>query len=64
MNIGYGLNVSDLWRRNFLVLVGFFLLFQLTQVLLIEYFPVCYDGVRPGRCAHMELPSNTAAALR
>ncbi|KAI0660568.1 ABC-2 type transporter-domain-containing protein [Cubamyces menziesii] len=39
VNIGYGLNVSDLWRRNFLVLAGFFLLFQLTQVLLIEYFP-------------------------
>ncbi|KAI8981169.1 ABC-2 type transporter-domain-containing protein [Trametes punicea] len=39
VNIGYGLNVSDLWRRNFLVLLGFFLLFQITQVLLIEYFP-------------------------
>ncbi|KAI0375499.1 hypothetical protein BV20DRAFT_1073696 [Pilatotrama ljubarskyi] len=39
VSFGYGLNVSDLWRRNFLVLLGFFLLFQLTQVLLIEYFP-------------------------
>ncbi|KAI0830812.1 ABC-2 type transporter-domain-containing protein [Trametes gibbosa] len=43
VNFGYGLNVSDLWRRNFLVLLGFFFLFQLTQVFLIEYFPQ-YDG--------------------
>lgn len=34
------MNVSDLWRRNLLVLIGFFLVFQLTQVLLIEYYPV------------------------
>ncbi|KAM5536016.1 hypothetical protein V8D89_010274 [Ganoderma adspersum] len=39
VNVGYGLNVSDLWRRNFIVLVGFCLLFQLTQVLLMEFFP-------------------------
>ncbi|OSD06180.1 hypothetical protein PYCCODRAFT_1384259 [Trametes coccinea BRFM310] len=43
INVGFGLNVSDLWRRNFLVLLGFFFLFQLTQVLLVEYFPQ-YDG--------------------
>lgn len=40
LSAGYALNVSDLWKRNFLVLVGFFLLFQITQVLLIEYYPV------------------------
>lgn len=39
VDVGYGLNVSDLWRRNFIVLVGFCLLFQLTQVLLMEFFP-------------------------
>ena len=39
VDIGYGLNVSDLWRRNFLVLLGFVFLFQLTQVLLMEFFP-------------------------
>ncbi|KAI0673639.1 ABC-2 type transporter-domain-containing protein [Trametes maxima] len=43
VDLGYGLKVSDLWRRNFLVLLGFFFLFQLTQVLLIEYFPQ-YSG--------------------
>lgn len=37
--VGYGLDVSDLWRRNLLVIIGFMLLFQLTQVLLIEFFP-------------------------
>lgn len=39
VDIGFGLNVSDLWRRNFLVLLGFCLLFQATQVLLMEFFP-------------------------
>ncbi|OSX66986.1 hypothetical protein POSPLADRAFT_1072131 [Postia placenta MAD-698-R-SB12] len=36
---GYGIDTDDLWRRNFLVLLGFFFLFQLTQVLLVEYYP-------------------------
>ncbi|KAI0081165.1 hypothetical protein K474DRAFT_1657026 [Panus rudis PR-1116 ss-1] len=35
----FALDVSDIWRRNFLVLLGFFFLFQITQVLLIEYYP-------------------------
>ncbi|OCH88753.1 hypothetical protein OBBRIDRAFT_820018 [Obba rivulosa] len=39
LEVGYGLRVSDIWRRNFLVLLGFLILFQITQVLLIEYFP-------------------------
>ena len=39
VSVGYGLNVSDLWRRNFIVLCGFAILFQLTQVTLIEWFP-------------------------
>ncbi|RPD82151.1 hypothetical protein L226DRAFT_497300 [Lentinus tigrinus ALCF2SS1-7] len=43
VNIGFGLNVTDIWRRNFLVVIGFLFLFQLTQVLLIEYFPH-FDG--------------------
>ena len=38
--VGYGLDVSDLWRRNFLVLVAFFFFFQFTQVVALEYFPV------------------------
>ncbi|KAH9837328.1 ABC-2 type transporter-domain-containing protein [Rhodofomes roseus] len=41
---GYMLNTADLWRRNFLVLVGFFLLFQLTQVLLVEFYPVYFGS--------------------
>ncbi|CCM03667.1 uncharacterized protein FIBRA_05811 [Fibroporia radiculosa] len=39
VDIGYGIMVTDLWRRNFLVLLGFFFLFQITQVLLLEYYP-------------------------
>ncbi|TBU62153.1 ABC-transporter [Dichomitus squalens] len=44
LNVGYGLNVSDLWRRNFLVLCGFVIVFQLTQVFLIEWFPTFGGG--------------------
>lgn len=39
LEVGYRMNVEDLWRRNFLVLIGFMLLFQLTQIIVIEYFP-------------------------
>jgi ATP-binding cassette subfamily G (WHITE) protein 2 (SNQ2) len=37
---GYGIDTADLWRRNFLVVVGFFLLFQVTQFLALELHPV------------------------
>ena len=37
---GYGLESADIWRRNFLVLLGWFFVFQLTQALAIEYWPV------------------------
>lgn len=37
---GYFLNVHDLWRRNLLVLIGWFLFYQIAQVLLIEYLNV------------------------
>ncbi|KAJ3718555.1 ABC-2 type transporter-domain-containing protein [Lentinula raphanica] len=36
---GYGLNTTDLWRRCFLVLIGMFFFFQLTQVIALEFFP-------------------------
>ncbi|KAJ7103152.1 ABC-2 type transporter-domain-containing protein [Mycena belliarum] len=39
LSAGYGINVSDIWRRNLLVLFGFLILFQITQILSLEYFP-------------------------
>jgi ATP-binding cassette subfamily G (WHITE) protein 2 (SNQ2) len=48
---GYSLNVHDLWRRNFIVLVGWFLFYQIAQVLLIEYLnvsPFYNSGVSDG----------------
>ncbi|KAL1694829.1 P-loop containing nucleoside triphosphate hydrolase protein [Schizophyllum commune] len=36
---GYFLSPSDLWRRNFLVLVGFTLLFIGLQIVIMDYFP-------------------------
>lgn len=40
MRVGYSLDPADLWRRNLLVLIGFFVLFQLTQIMSIEFYPV------------------------
>jgi hypothetical protein len=40
IKVGYHLNVDDLWRRNFIVLVGFLILFSLTQAFVIELVPV------------------------
>lgn len=40
ISVGYQYDVSDLWRRNFTVLLGFFILFQITQLVSLEYFPV------------------------
>ena len=37
---GYGLDVADLWRRNFVVVLGFMIFFWITQVIAIEYWPV------------------------
>ena len=37
---GYGLDVNDLWRRDFIVLVVFFVFYSLTQTFVIEIFPV------------------------
>ncbi|TFL02988.1 pleiotropic drug resistance ABC transporter [Pterulicium gracile] len=45
MRIGYNLNAADLWRRNFLVIVGWVLLFQVTQILAIEYWPQYISSV-------------------
>ncbi|KAF9270866.1 hypothetical protein L218DRAFT_889741 [Marasmius fiardii PR-910] len=39
IDVGYGIHVSDIWRRCFLVLVGFFFAFQFTQFIALEYFP-------------------------
>ncbi|KAJ7651525.1 pleiotropic drug resistance ABC transporter [Mycena polygramma] len=36
---GYGLSSSNLWIRNFLVLLGFTIVFQITQVISLEFFP-------------------------
>ncbi|KAJ7596495.1 ABC-2 type transporter-domain-containing protein [Mycena floridula] len=35
---GFGIHLSDLWR-NFGILVAFFILFQITQMLALEYYP-------------------------
>jgi ATP-binding cassette, subfamily G (WHITE), member 2, SNQ2 len=40
VSVGFGMDVADLWRRCFVVLLGFVILFQVTQVIALEYFPV------------------------
>lgn len=41
LSVGYQYNIADLWRRNFVVLLAFFIVFQLTQLIALEFFPVC-----------------------
>ena len=55
ISAGYSLNVHDLWRRNFIVLIGWFLFYQIAQIILIEYLNVsffpyleCFDGADGG----------------
>lgn len=36
----FALNVDDLWRRNFIVIVGWFFFFIIAQVVVIEYLQV------------------------
>lgn len=40
ISAGYDLNIHDIWRRDFLVLVGWILFFQATQIIALDYFPV------------------------
>ncbi|KIP11760.1 hypothetical protein PHLGIDRAFT_114337 [Phlebiopsis gigantea 11061_1 CR5-6] len=60
LRVGYDLNVDDLWRRNFTVLLGFFITFQITQMLLIEYYPQYIGG---GGSLIYAKPTNTSAKL-
>ncbi|KAL1762505.1 ABC-2 type transporter-domain-containing protein [Schizophyllum commune] len=39
IDAGYDIHSADLWRRNLLVLLGFLVLFQVTQVVALDYFP-------------------------
>ncbi|KAG7452088.1 uncharacterized protein BT62DRAFT_882231 [Guyanagaster necrorhizus] len=39
ISVGYGLDSKDIWRRCLLVLIGFMIAFQITQVIALEYFP-------------------------
>lgn len=45
LQVGYRYNVADIWRRNFVVLVAFFILFLVTQLVALEYFPVSLISV-------------------
>ncbi|THH06687.1 hypothetical protein EW146_g9533 [Bondarzewia mesenterica] len=44
LRVGYGLNVADLWRRNFVVLLGFLIFFWIFQTIVIEIYPQFAGG--------------------
>ncbi|KAI0059439.1 hypothetical protein BV25DRAFT_1828964 [Artomyces pyxidatus] len=37
IDVAYGLNAADLWRRNFIVLFGWIIFFQFTQIIALDY---------------------------
>ncbi|KAF8627130.1 hypothetical protein AX14_011386, partial [Amanita brunnescens Koide BX004] len=39
LRVGFGLDVKDIWRRNFPILICFLIFFQLTQVMALEFYP-------------------------
>lgn len=42
VSAAFDLNTADIWRRNLLVIIGWFIFFQITQVIAIECFQVRY----------------------
>ncbi|KAH7930451.1 hypothetical protein BV22DRAFT_1028421 [Leucogyrophana mollusca] len=38
LSVGYALDTADIWRRNLLVIIAFVIFFQVTQIVVIEYF--------------------------
>ena len=40
LEAGYGITAADIWRRNFVVVVGFLIFFLFTQVIAIEFLSV------------------------
>ena len=45
LQAGYDLNTEDLWRRNFVVLFAFLILFWFTQTVVIELYPVSTNQI-------------------
>jgi ATP-binding cassette subfamily G (WHITE) protein 2 (SNQ2) len=39
IHAAFDLEANDVWRRNFVVLLGFVLFYQLSQILVIEFYP-------------------------
>lgn len=44
LDAGYDINVADVWRRNFIVLCGWILFFQFTQIIALDFFPHAKGG--------------------
>lgn len=42
LSAGYNLDTHDIWRRDFLVLLGMFLFYQMMQLIAITYFRVSF----------------------
>lgn len=43
----------DIWRRNFIVLLGWMLFYQVTQILILDFIPV--SVTRQSRCPSSDL---------
>jgi hypothetical protein len=68
LKAAYLLDVNDLWRRNFPVIVGWFFFFLIAQIVVIEYLQVCYPHVLVVRTCNRTLfararPSMLSASL-
>ncbi|EGO05281.1 hypothetical protein SERLA73DRAFT_157866 [Serpula lacrymans var. lacrymans S7.3] len=60
LDAGYGIDVKDIWRRNLLVLIGWLIFFQVTQLVSIEYL----QPVVPGTSANVYARENAETKER
>jgi hypothetical protein len=47
------MDVRDIWRRNFVVLLGWMLFYQVAQILILDFLPV--SVTHRSRCSNFEL---------
>jgi hypothetical protein len=57
----YDMDDRDIWRRNFVVLLGWMLFYQVTQILILEFLPVSVTHQSRRLTSQLTLRSNAPA---
>jgi hypothetical protein len=57
----YDMDGHDIWRRNFVVLLGWMLFYQVTQILILDFLPVSVTHQSRRLTSQLTLRSNAPA---